>query len=71
VSCSGTFSPKGVTIRSFKNYMHKSCSALAPKMLVKLTYASMGELDVNTCKSRDCKVSIMKLLAGKMLKDVG
>ncbi len=32
----GGFLPNAVAIKSFKNHVRKSCSALAPKMLVKL-----------------------------------
>jgi hypothetical protein len=32
----GTFLPNHVAIQSIENYLRKSCSALAPKMLMKL-----------------------------------
>jgi hypothetical protein len=36
----GTILPNTVTIKSIRNCLRKSCSALAPKMLVKLTSAN-------------------------------
>jgi hypothetical protein len=33
----GAFWQNAVTIESIEKYLHESCSALAPKMLVKLT----------------------------------
>jgi hypothetical protein len=33
----GTFLPNAIAFKSMKNYLRKSCSALALKMLVKLT----------------------------------
>jgi hypothetical protein len=33
----GTLLPNAVAIKSIEHYLHKSCSDLAPEMLVKLT----------------------------------
>jgi hypothetical protein len=39
----GTILPNAIAIESFKNYLRKSCSALAPKMLRKLTKDGTGK----------------------------
>jgi len=36
----GTFLPNAVAVKRIKNYLHKSCSVMAPNLLVKLTHSN-------------------------------
>ncbi len=47
----GPFLPNGVAIKNIKNYLRKSCSALVPKMLVKLTLRHFSNVSNSHCLS--------------------